>query len=546
MIKIKSSSLCTLLLIILVVLIHSCAEKELLINDLEKSNDNMTAQTRAVIPHEFDWENADWMPTPDGQSRIPSPWVGQGSLSSLYGLDIINDRKASDGWILMYNSFDPFSPGTLTNPYFVIYNKFRGLMRIFLYITTQFYSPSSYLQDGISIISTYNTQLLNFVGKEIIDTEIAPIKSYSQLHPKPVDGSYPLASNKWYMMQYELAYDPNLAKIPYDQIQWNWQLSSYNITEVNLAGGIDGVINGTIGTASSSNSNAISNLKKTGTVLSKGVLAGVGATVIKNNTINEETGDNKLKIPNNIFKTLSKGVNSAISAAAGDIPGSVIGILNGIFGGSSSSPTAANFSIEAKISLKGTETNSGSFPSMPISFWTPGTIIPSNAAGYIPLYNKSLGVVNFKPNAPKIVLRIVEGNTYKNADPWNGEIIEITMMSLHYPEKFDYSSYLIINPEVKNEASVTIKQQDIIARVVHFNDHPIYEGTEYIDINPKQYQWEEYYPRPEFSSYERRKPRIMECGVRFTIEIIPNNGAQKSVIYKTFKLNTEEVVKPKH
>lgn len=40
-----------------------------------------------------------------------------------------------------------------------------------------------------------------------------------QMQPAPMDGSLPLAANRWYMMQYELAYDPNLADIPYKDIR---------------------------------------------------------------------------------------------------------------------------------------------------------------------------------------------------------------------------------------------------------------------------------------------------------------------------------------
>lgn len=45
----------------------------------------------------------------------------------------------------------------------------------------------------------------------------------------PHDGSLPLASNSWYMMQYEMAYDPSLTQIPYDQIQLSCSLNYYNI-----------------------------------------------------------------------------------------------------------------------------------------------------------------------------------------------------------------------------------------------------------------------------------------------------------------------------
>ena len=37
--------------------------------------------TRSVVTPDFDWENADWMPTPAGYARIPVPWIGAGSLS---------------------------------------------------------------------------------------------------------------------------------------------------------------------------------------------------------------------------------------------------------------------------------------------------------------------------------------------------------------------------------------------------------------------------------------------------------------------------------
>ncbi|SCD19960.1 hypothetical protein PSM36_1135 [Proteiniphilum saccharofermentans] len=530
------TKLLSVLLSISFMLIVSCQDNQIL--DEPKEDDRasvVSAQTRAVIPHDFDWENADWMPTPPGQSQIPSPWVGQGSLVSIYGLDVINDRRASDGWELMYNSFDPNASGPLANPYFVLYNKYRGLMRIFLYTTTQFYAPSSYLQDGISIISNHSTSLLNFIGKEIVDVSVAPTKSYSQIQPKPSDGSYPLGSNKWYMMQYELAYDPNLATIPYNQIQLNWSLSSYDVTEVNLGGGATGTINGTIGSASSTSSNIISELKNTGEVVGKGVLAGVGQAVINNNTI-DSTGRNHLKLPNNIFKALSTGVNAALSAASGNIPGAVIGLLSGVFGGSSSGPTAASFNLNADISLKGTLTNAGSFPSTPISFWVPGTNIASNAVGYIPLYNKSLGVLNFKPGAPRIDTSTSgRFGPYTVVDPWNGQVLQYYIRHLYFPQSVDYSSYLILNPELRYMSTVEIKQQDYYVKYYRRGENPKYQTFE---LNPGSISWEEWPHGVEHGTNPPQEPIITEMGVRFTIEVKPqDDNIPPSIIYKTFKLD---------
>ena len=131
----------------------------------------VTPQTRAIPTPTFDWANAEWMPVPAGQSAIPSPWNGAGSISYTYGMDITNDRYPNAGWELLYNTFDANASGPLVNPYFVLYNKYRGILRIYLYLTTEFVATSSYLQDGISVVSDHQTSLLSFLGKEIIDPE---------------------------------------------------------------------------------------------------------------------------------------------------------------------------------------------------------------------------------------------------------------------------------------------------------------------------------------------------------------------------------------
>ena len=121
-------------LFVLSVSINSCSGYEFDNIDMTKT------QTRAVPTPLFDWENLDWMPTPSMQSQIPSPWSGQGSLVGTYGIDIINDRKACDGWELLYNTFDSNVTAPLVNPYFVLYNKYRGIMRIYLYLTCLLYT----------------------------------------------------------------------------------------------------------------------------------------------------------------------------------------------------------------------------------------------------------------------------------------------------------------------------------------------------------------------------------------------------------------------
>ena len=277
----------------------------------------VTPQTRAIPTPTFDWANAEWMPVPAGQSAIPSPWNGAGSISYTYGMDITNDRYPNAGWELLYNTFDANASGPLVNPYFVLYNKYRGILRIYLYLTTEFVATSSYLQDGISVVSDHQTSLLSFLGKEIIDPEERyATTDYIQIQGSP-DNISPMAANKWYMMQYELAYDPDITSIPYDQVQLAWYLNYCNVQTIKLGGTQEGRINGTIGAASSTTfyDEFKTAAKSTGTA----VLTGIGKNFITENARDETTDslgrNNNLGLPNYIYSTISNTINSAQAGA---------------------------------------------------------------------------------------------------------------------------------------------------------------------------------------------------------------------------------------
>ena len=387
----------------------SCQDDKLLNDSAQEPSLAVSPQTRAVTPYEFNWENADWMPTPTGQSKIPVPWIGQGSLASFYGLDIINDRKKSDGWELLYSTFDPNSSGEIKYPYFILYNKYRGLMRIFYYTTGDIIAASTYLQDGLTINSSNKTSLLNFLGEEIVDASQHKMQ-YQQIQPAPLDGSMPLAGRRWYMMQYELAYDPNLPKTSSNDMQLIWHLNYYNVDSISLGGKIEGKINGTIGAAA--DNNPFSGVTNLGKIAGKGALAAAGMSVLKNNSSNTTTGENTLGLSKDMFKAVFQGTKKAISSATSDIPGAILSI---IFGGSTT-PTPISLNIDAQIRMKGTSVQSGSFPSTSISFWIPGTIIPPDANGYIPLHGENLGVINFI-GKPDIVIEYEDEETMDYFDP---------------------------------------------------------------------------------------------------------------------------------
>lgn len=506
-------------LFLFVLSIWGCADRE---NLIEVQQPIKKVYNKSIQTPTFDWENADWMPTPPNQSRIPSPWVGAGSIASQYGVDVVNDRKVSDGWILLYNSFDQNAPGTLENPYFILYNKYRGLMRIFLYVTTPFVTTSSYLQNGISVIST-SSSILNFLGDEIIDATKV-VNSYNEVQPSSSDGSLPLASNKWYMMQYELAYDSNIMNLPYNTIQLNCFFNYYSIEKVSLGGDLVGSINGVIG---SSESGMFSSFSDAGKKLGTGVLAVAGSSFLSRNTVNKETGVNRLGLPNDIFKNLSASVLKAVSSA--NWVGGAVSLLNGILGGSSGGgPTPISLKIKAEIKLEGTNTSGGSFPSSPISFWMPGTIIPTTAVGYIPYYNKTLGVVNFR--GKPIVNTFYTVRQIDGEDPWNGQKYTNDYFTLDFPNSFDFSSYLIFNPEILKIADIQIVGQDLALRD---------RATKIVTINPSPLYWEVGYQ--EAGSINREPD--FEIAVRFAILVKPKDGSPASTIVKTFMLTENRTLK---
>lgn len=504
----------------LCICIFSCNNVEL--KDLNVTEEQNGLLTRAIPTKTFNWETEDWMPTPPNQSQISVPWVGQGSLASAYGTDIINDIKASEGWELLYNTFDDNAPGPLVNPYFILYNKYRGIMRVYLYVTTQFVTPSSYIEDGIAVVSNHQTSILNFLGNEIVDGE-ANQKSYSQVQPLPFDGSQPLAANKWYMMQYEMAYDPNLSTIPYNDIQLSWKLNYHNIEEITIDGTSKGSITGVIGTASSGTSASIRNFT---TGVGSAVIAGVGKEFILKNTINSDTGENNIGLNPSIFKDVLSGISSAASNTVGGLPGLAMKMFSGIFGGTGTKATPISLTIDTKIDLKGKNITSGSFPSSPTSFWMPGTNIASNANGYIPLYNKVLGICNIQ-GKPTLNLTCTTVSYLEPDDPFDpGQMLYIVENTLSLPKTIDFSDFLIFNPEVLKIATVSIEKQDLVVK----NYGLMIPQT---TINPTQ----TYMSRigSTFGDYDEISP--LQFAVRFTIKVTPLNGAPTSIIMKTFWLN---------
>jgi len=476
-----------------------------------------TSRTRSVTPDTFDWETADTMPTPRNQTRIYMPWDGPGSLATTYGDDVLYDFKKRDGWILLYNTFSSNSSAPLVNPYFVLYNKYNGLLRFYQYVTTSFVTTSSSIEGTISV-SNNALKMLNFMGDDIVDGSGAR-NTYKQLIPAPFDGGSPLASNKWYMMQYELAYDPQIKNL--DNVSMSIGMNYFDVTSFKFEGNAKGSINGTIGLQSASQ-NLSQDLKALGKAAGTAILSGVGTSFVNRHTINGgDEGANDLGLNKKVFKLISSGVSGALQSSAGGLPGMAIGLISGIIGGSKTTAQPVSLSINVgEINLEGTGNNSGSLPSMPCTMKIPGMHNMSTTSGIIPLYNQPLGIFNFMA-LPEIKLIVKTYKRYRYDDPYNpGARITESWSTLNIPQH-QYNQHIIINPAVLEIADVDVSY-DLIAD----------EGDGNIVVNPDSYSS---YDSGEVGTYVEDLPHP-NFFVQFKVTVTPKNGDGDYIIYKSFAL----------
>jgi hypothetical protein len=522
---------------ILLILSAGC-KKEILV-DSRVSRPSLNERNLAVTPYTFNWETVDWMPTPPGQSQIPPPWIGQGSIAGTYGADIVNDHKAADGWALVYNTFNPNAPGSLVNPYFMLYNKYRGLLRIYFFVTTPFVYPSTYIVDGLQVVSSSkSSNMLNYLGTDLVYYGTNQTL-FNQIEPAPLNGSQPLASNKWYMLQYEIAYDPNMSTYGYQDIQLSWFMNFNSVSTISLGG----TATGTIKTATGAQSSALpSALQKGGQVLGTSALSIIGAGAVQSAQI-DTTGKNNMGLSPSIFKAVLKGVTGAVSAATGGIAGAIVNIFSAVIGGSSNSPTV-NLDLNASINLSGTQTTAGSFPSSPTSVYVPGTVITQAAQNYIPLYNSTLGVF-YLSSPPQIICKHSTDNTQITTTTYSLTASEIS------------GTNLIFNPAVTGAAKIQNIKEEIVlidpnktypytwssdagsyygffastGTKEQVGNHTVYSGTSFIALTQGLDYWdningiENIIPGQEVNS---------GLGVRVTFDVVPNGGAPKSTIVKTF------------
>jgi len=483
-------------------------------------------ETKAVSPEVFDWETIDWMPTPAGQAKIPVPWNGQGSLVGAYSLDVINDHKKADGWRLLYSTFTSSGTEPINDPYFALYNVYRGIMRIYLYVTGSYVAASSYLQDSIQIVSTDSetTDLLDFISGGWINPR--ENQSYfNQIQPKPMNGGAPFASRRWYMFEYEFAFDPEMSSHDAEDMKLSWNLNFVNVSNVTFSGEGQTTVEGTIGSATKNSSGFLDAIKK-GQELG-GVVSIFGQDFLKCCRKNTTTYENSIGLAPSLFKEIYENVAKAASAFDGGIINSAVKLVSAIIGGSSATDNAqVSLKASTDFTIQGNIESTSAFPSFPVSFVIPATNNSQTVQGMIPLENEYLGAFNWGGNIYAIV-RTQTGST-RVEDSVRGETYTEYYQRLDVrPSSNCYSCGFIVNQELSSLADVTIEDVKLIARL---GDSIIWEPNEF------EASWSD---NPHVGG-EPFSLEDFEFGLRFIVKVDPfDQSIPDSYIYKTFLIPAE-------
>lgn len=508
-------------------LLAGCSNEQI---DIKKTI-SVKGSTDVLPSYDFNWETADFMPTPSNcQVHVPWFYGAPGSICSTYPADVYNDYKKADGWIMLYNGFSPTAIVTSANSYFILYNRYRGLLRIYQYNPVGGLTCSSTISSGISWSGNGfgNNSTLSFLGRDIIDLGQTQT-SYYALEPGPQNGiESPVHPDKWYMFQYELAYDPSL---PFTTSPTpptlTWFVNYANVTSVKLNGEMNGKIAGTIGSSTLNNSLSsalVSGGKDLGTV----GIAALGLNYFSSN---------KLGLPGQVYDKIKTGVASALSTATGKLPGAIVNILSGMFtGGSTSTPQTLKLDLSATLHLEGTLTNNGSlFSGCTIPF--PGTLATNGGSyyytsGLTPLNNVPLGVFNLsaKPtvNLDYICAPIGSGAGYYQ----------------YYTYTLDNNSFSIQwNPDVLSNATILNLTKEVVIKTNSGNisQNLFYQSGRVETLQGTSNWWTGVDVfRALYKTTDTYKQVLLgnnEVYVRISFVVHPNDGAPDVAIVKTFKAN---------
>jgi hypothetical protein len=462
----------------------------------------------------FDWDNPSTttMPVAANSPVVYVPWRSNGGTPLDPG--IVDDYHKSDGWELVYNSFAPDNfptagtAGVMATSsgqpagglYFALYNRYRGILRYYLYIPPGLFGSSTQISHGLGIYTTGNTsKMLNFEGVDIVD----PSNNSTGFTKTNKDGVS--VTGGWYAMQYQLAYDPAFANTSYPNPGFSWNSRSVSITQIYSEGVEIGSLKGTIVTPKPDFNWATAAL---------GVVEAVGTAT--------------LDPASNI-----KIVAGLAGAASGGLSGSAQGVLDGVFGSASSQ--TVDLSLSSNITTNGTATTFQPYELNAMPF--PGQNL-GTTNGVPPLITHPLGLFNLSDRPTVYVHSVRTAVTGPSGSGYRYD----------YTYSFDAAALQLLiqkNPSILNTdpsgASVSNFKAEVVSVDPNADDYPGFQayGTQELVGTHTVYTGNAVTLSYSVVHGGQPSPTAQKTAIRVSFNVAPNSGAStpKPFIVRTFLAN---------
>lgn len=509
-----------LLVILGIVLLSSC-KKEIAPASVPLSAKGSGKAIDGPIPsYPFDWSSnsTTYMPT-NPANIIGMPW--NAGYTNPIDINLASDYLPADGWQMVWSTFSPTTPTSGVPLYFVLYNVYRGLLRFYLYAPQNSLATSS-VTHGLNMYNqSLTSSMLNFNGRVIIDNSSnQTMFSYANYRQLAV------LTGTWYVFQYEIAYDPNIANtsyidpsVPVSSTQaLEWKSNWINVTQATFNGTITGTITGTIGQPQTFLSSLFN-------------LSGQAATL----------GLEAFGLNNVPSGSLGAAYQSAIGNALGN---TLSGFFNGVIGDLSNNSTAVNLTLSANELTTGSLVNNGVLED--VNLILPGQQNAQTGNGLTPVYNNVMGVFNVT-GIPQVDISEQQW-TEQLTDPYDGTLhtnygvtatVNLTPGSVN----------AIFNPAIINSDPVNgchIANLNTQLLVDAFADpntqNYTYDATNLYLVysnssssNPAVFS---YYTQEDVPGQGDEGQPTPQLYVRITFDVVTNNGnVKKATIMKTFLSN---------
>ncbi|OJJ23397.1 hypothetical protein BKI52_03285 [marine bacterium AO1-C] len=339
-----------------------------------------------------------------GAIFMGNPWENaSGTISNIANK---KDYQHSKGWELIRRDFGCARPTDY--PWFILYNKYNGLMRVYVYLGVAENTFSRIVgvlehasgQKNSSIVAHSKSQARSadaYLNESIGDEEII-------LHEAGALG--PL---NWGVMQYRPTLDPHITNSAYQNTEFSVKIYGYNESNVNLNGESITQAYSIAGNRGDINTSSSGSAINTFTAKSQKVLKYVGSIDKYREELNKDAVKHRDKTDNQFVKkvlsdvvdiTDSKskfsktlGTISSVAKAAGGIIG-VIGSIVDFFTDAAPTPPVPTIS---NYNFTGSITTSHALSTFQVKH--PGSIQTND--NNQPYYNYPLGVCNLK-NTPRL------------------------------------------------------------------------------------------------------------------------------------------------